>query len=191
MLSADPVLLMTSIATSAVGIIGGWSAVSTYKRNQTLKRQEVLLPLMKEFDTDKNIFYAKELIDRVPVQIKDEKENFNGNYTYDDLKRLLNEVKGKELDKDEITMRIVIDSLLNFFGKLAYLIEIKILTRQDIVYFEYYVRKATQSEAVMHFARRLEYELFLLLLDQTGYIDDESHKKVVEYKKRIRQKYWK
>ena len=90
---------MTNIVTVGVALGGVLSAFGNYRRNQTLKRQEVLLPLMKEFDTDKNIFYAKELIDIVPVQIKDEKENFIG---------------------------------------------------------KYYIRKATESDAVMQFARRLE-----------------------------------
>jgi hypothetical protein len=81
----------------------------------------------------------------------------------------LNEEKGSELNKDEIIIRNVIDSLLNFFGKLGYLIDMGILTRRDIGYFEYYVKKAKEDEAVMQFAKRLHYDLFLLFLDQTGY----------------------
>ena len=110
-MSVDPVLQITSIVTTIVGAIGGLSAFITYRRNQTLKRQEILLPLMKEFDTDKNIYYAKELIDIVPVQITDDKGNIIGKYTSKELQPLLNEIKGSELNKDEITVRIVIDSI--------------------------------------------------------------------------------
>ena len=59
----DSILQMISIATSIVAAIGGLYAFITHRKNQTLKRQEILFPLINEFDTNKNIFYAKELID--------------------------------------------------------------------------------------------------------------------------------
>jgi hypothetical protein len=80
---------------------------------------------------------------------------------------------------------------LNFFGKLAYLVDIGVLTRQDIGYFEYYIVKAKADPAVMQFAKRLHYELFLLLLDQTGRIDDnESRDLVAAYRNRTKQKFY-
>jgi hypothetical protein len=188
----DPILIIASIATSAVGIVGGWSAVITSRKNQIIKRQEIVLPLIKEFEHDKFIRYAEALIYHIPVQIP-----VKGNlrkYTNKDLQRLLNgnkDLELYELDDDEITIRSTIDSLLNFFGKLAYLIDIHILTRQDIGYFRDYAEKAAADIAVMEFVKEFHYDLFLLLLDQIGSngLDDDAREMVAAYKKSTRQRF--
>jgi hypothetical protein len=98
------------------------------------------------------------------------------------LQSLLNEKKGSELNKDEIIIPNVIDSVVNFLGKLGYRIYMGILTRRDIGFFEYYVKKAKEDKAVMQFAKRLHYDLFLLFLDQTEYTDDDLRRLTAEYK---------
>ena len=85
------------------------------------------------------------------------------------MQRLLNE--GSQEDKDIINIKIVIDSLLNFLGKLGYLIDTHILTGNDITYFEYYIGLVRDDTSIMQYAVRTRYDLFLVLLDRTGYVE--------------------
>jgi hypothetical protein len=186
-----PLMEYTVVNTSIVGAIGGLSAFITYRKNQTLKRQEILFPLINEFDTNKNIFYAKELIDYIPVQIEDDKGNILGKYEKK-LQRLLNE--GSQQNKDVINIKIVFDSLLNFLRKLGYLIDTHILTRHDVTYFEYYIEKVRNDPSIIQYSVDQRYDLFLVLLDRTGYVEEGIEDKmcsiIAEYNKRAKRKFF-
>lgn len=91
-----------------------------------LKRQEILFPLIKEFEEKKNLYYAKEIIDGISIEAEF-KEGNKKIYTPDYLESLLKPVP--ETD-DELFIRIIIDNFLNFFGKLGYLLDNKIILKK-------------------------------------------------------------
>jgi hypothetical protein len=129
--SSDLITIITTIITTSIGIIGGLFGIITYRKNQTLKRQEIILPLMKEFDDNKNLHYAKELIDGVPIELEFDKGK-SIKYKKDDLPSLLRQdAINRELTRDEITIRNIFDALLNFFGRLGYLIDIGVITKKE------------------------------------------------------------
>jgi hypothetical protein len=44
-----------------------------------LKRQEILFPLIKEFDEKENLYYAKEMIDGIPFEAVPKKRRHQKN----------------------------------------------------------------------------------------------------------------
>jgi hypothetical protein len=207
--------LVTSILTAIVGVVGGFFGAITYIRNQILKRQEIIIPLMEEFDENKKIYYAKELIDRVSIQLKCDNDVIESipfvlkhvdkdtilTYEHFHLNLFLvgyhYVAEGKEeaeqegpryskLSQDEIIIRTMFDSLLNFFGKLGYLVDIGVITNKELGYFLYYIEKARDDPAVRCFAKNLNYELFAVLLDRIRINHPDLESLAEGYTKRTR-----
>jgi hypothetical protein len=65
---ADFAAYVISIITTIVDVVGGIFGIITYRANQTLKCQEIIFPL-RQFDENKKIYYTKELIDNIPIQL--------------------------------------------------------------------------------------------------------------------------
>ncbi|MGA9154019.1 MAG: hypothetical protein WBZ36_25850 [Candidatus Nitrosopolaris sp.] len=157
---------------------------------------------MREFDENKKIYYAKELIDNVPIQLKHDDEVIANipiklrycdedkilKYKRDDLEFFLvgNPHTAAELNQDEIVIRTIFNALLNFFGKLGYLVDTGIVTKRELGYFLYYIEKAKDNWAVIHFAKDLDYELFAVLLNRIGIIPNDLQSLVKEYNKRAK-----
>jgi hypothetical protein len=55
----DIIPVLVGLFVGAFGII---SALFTSSENRRLKRQEIILPLMREFDENKKICYAKKIL---------------------------------------------------------------------------------------------------------------------------------
>jgi hypothetical protein len=158
------------------------------QRGLTLKRQEILFPLIKEFDERENIFYAKELIDSVHIKLEDNNGKLK-TYTKKDLSNLLTRTEidyTNPLDEDEIRIRTIIDSLLNFFGKLGYLMDNELITKKEINYFLYYIEKVIYDESIVTFAKNLDYELFAILLEKIGMIPNDLKPLVQKYNNRLK-----
>ena len=166
----EPALLI-SVVSTAVAVIGSAFGVITYSKNQTLKRQEILFPLINEFENDKNIKYATNLLDSVPIDYKNEAGEIQG--TYDETHIAFLD-SNEQTDKDVITIKRIFDKYLNFFGKLGYLIDTHVLSKHDVSYFDYYIMRARDDNHIMTYAVDTRYDLFLVLLDKTGYIELEE-----------------
>jgi hypothetical protein len=176
--------IIISIVTTIVGIIGGGFGIITYFQNQTLKRQEIILPQMKEFDECKDLTIAKLLLDDFVFPAEDGKE-----YSKDNLAEVLRDHKIREVEGSEIDVRGSFDALLNFFGKLGYLIDIGVITRIELGYFRYYIDKAFDQSSVKNYAVTYEFELFAVLLDKMGMtLTLELRDLVNKYYERVRYK---
>ena len=133
-----------------VGAFGIMSALFTSSENRRLKRQEIILPLMREFDENKEINYAKELIDGVSIQLKHDNETISDmpiNLKYCDENKILRYKEDYlefllvghphplDLNQDEFIIRTIFDALLSFFGKLGYLVDTHNITKKELGYF--------------------------------------------------------
>ena len=197
---------IVTIISTTVGIGGGlwglFNGLKEYRNSQeirkkeleerqrglTLKRQEILFPLIKEFDEGEKIFYAKELIDGVHIKLEDNNRKFK-TYSKKDFPNLLIRKDNdytKPLDEDEIRIRLLIDSLLNFFGKLGYLMDNELITKKEINYFLYYIERTIDDESIIAFAKNLDYELFAILLEKIGIIPNDLKPLVQKYNNRLK-----
>ena len=156
------------------GIVTFIWGVYEYRKNRILKRQEILFGLIQEFDKD---------LDTQPNKMKDAKillddfniDKYGKSYEHENMKEILryhgkredddyDPIDRKVDDKGEIEIRASFDELLNYFGKLGYLLDRGLVKKDEIRYFEYYIKKAVKNEAVMRYARLYEFENFALLL---------------------------
>ena len=158
-----------------------------YKRGLTLKRQEILFPLIKEFDESENILYAKDLVAGIDIRLKDNNGELQ-TYTKKDLSNYLTRMDydTKQLDEHENRIRTIMDSLLNFFGKLGYLMDNELITKKEINYFFWYIEKAKNDKSIITFAKNLDYELFAVLLEKIGMIPNDLKPLVQEYNNRLK-----
>lgn len=198
-------ILTTAIGVvgTAIGVVGGIFAIIERRTNQRLKHQEILFPLMTEFDMNKKIRYANTLIENIPIQLKHDNEIISGmpitlrysdnenkvlKYRSDYLPFLLvgHRSNTQDLNQDEFIVREIFDELLNFFGKLGYLIDKGLITKKDLNYFLYYIELAKDNWAVIHFARDYNYELFAILLDRMEIIPADLLELATKYKVRAK-----
>jgi hypothetical protein len=162
--------LIVSIITTAVGVVGGTFAAITHSKNQTLKRQEIIMPIMDDFDKLDGLAIAKELLDDFDFtgMGRDGREE---EFSREQLKSILrNHQDGTIESQGEREIRGSFDSLLNFFGKLGYLMDIGVITKTELGYFEYFIHKAKNEEGVVNYAQIYKFELFAVLLDKMGEI---------------------
>ena len=95
-------------------------AIFTYHRAQISKRADVIFPLINEFDTSKNMKFAKEILDNQDVKVTKEGPSWNKG----DLKLILRIPDNDEsysYSYEQIKIRESFDHLLDFFCKLEYL----------------------------------------------------------------------
>jgi hypothetical protein len=184
-------LISTTVAIGA-GLWGLYKGLDEYKesrklreqelkekqRELALKRQEIIFPLIKEFEENQNLFYAKELIDGVSIEAEPKKGATKKTYTGFDLDLLS---KSPPFNDDELFMRIIIDNFLNFFGKIGYLLDNNIITKKEISYFLYYIERVVKRQPVMTYAKNLEYELFGVFLDKIGMLPHDFKPLVEKY----------
>jgi hypothetical protein len=193
-----------------IGIVGITYGTLQFFRNRRLKRQEIILPLIREFDTSKKLQLAKMILDdfvlypekRMGWSIKEERY-----YRRQNLGKILRyPMKPEEVivDQGEHDIRDSFSSLLDFFGKLGYLLDLGVITKKDLGYFQYYIRRARYHEEkneegritkradnieLIIYAKNYEFELFAVLLDKLGVIPKildpllkNYHERIVEVK---------
>ena len=71
---------------------------------------------------------------------------------------------GNIIDAKEIEIRDSFSTLLDFFGKLGYLLDRRLIKKEELHYFEYYIMKAREDDAVKKFAHDYHFDLYLELL---------------------------
>lgn len=155
--------LIIDIISIIVGIAGFIFGLTKFEENKKIKRQEIIFPLIKEFEISKKLKIAKLLLDgfhldpndiNFPEGQKWERKEFDKNvggyYNKNNLELILRvpNYYDKITDPGEIDIRSSFDSLLDFFGKVGYLIYIKIITEKEIIYFQYYIDKIRNNKEV-------------------------------------------
>jgi hypothetical protein len=66
------------------------------------------------------------------------------------------------------------DALLDFFGKLGYLIEVQLMRKEETLYFQYYINKAIKNDAIITYAKIYQFGLFALLIEKLNLQPKES-----------------
>jgi hypothetical protein len=156
---------MLGVIIGSVGILWG---VYTYNQSQILKRKEIIFPLIDEYRNEPSkLDMAKLILDDFNLIPQKNWWWKTWYYHQDHLKPILRDHTSVFIeDPGEIAIRGSFDSLLAFFGKLAYLYKIGLIHRDDLLYFRYFINKAANHPAVIEYARIYNFELFALLLYQ-------------------------
>ena len=167
-MALDIIELITTMFGVIIGSIGILWGVYTYYQSQILKRKEIIFPLIDEYHRERSdMVMAKLILDDFNLVPK---KNWWWNtwyYHQDHLKVILRDHKLVYCDDPgEIAIRASLDSLLNFFGKLAYLYKIGLIHRDDLLYFRYFIIRAANHPDVIEYARIYNFDLFALLLYQ-------------------------
>ena len=79
-------------------------------------------------------------------------------------------------DPGEIAIRSSFDALLDFLGKIGYLLKVGLLKKEEILYFHYYISKiindvsnaedGSGDNAIIYYCRIYQFELFAVLLKE-------------------------
>lgn len=139
---------------ASAGIGGLIWGIYTYREGQIAKRVEILFPLIREFDTSEEMILAKEILDAKRIQGKkiDNSSNDPREYDIRKLDRVLRYDESRVFTGAEEKIRESFDSLLDFFCKMDYLLEIGILKGHEISYFKYYIDRAVKIDALIKYA---------------------------------------
>ena len=113
---------------------------------------------MREFEESLRLKLAKDSLEDKPLYPQARKgwnideENY---YTKTNLRKLLrsrveidsdvNDIDGPVEDKGENEIRESFDALLDFFGKLDYLLDIKVISKKEIRFFLYYSKRGISN----------------------------------------------
>jgi hypothetical protein len=162
MVNSDIVFLIGTLVPTIVGAIGLFNAIKTYRDGQLLKRKDLLIPLIDEFDNSEDLFLAKAILDDFTCNVPpsgtknkileslfdmsiDDLEFYNRS----NLKKFLryHEDPGVEpvTNIKERAIRRSFDSIVYFFFKLQYLHKIGLLKEKELYYFKYYMRLPFQE----------------------------------------------
>lgn len=170
-MAAEITDIITAVASVfAAGAVG--TGVYQYKKDQIHRRKETLFLLIDEFDDGEHkMTIAKALLDGFkykrgywenPTTIKYEY------YGMDVPEIFRHHYPDPIYDDGEMKIRDSFDSILDFFGKLGYLLEVGLLKKNEIQYFEYHIKKAAMSENVGNYVSNYNFPLYLKLLTHLG-----------------------
>ena len=154
--------LVPELIVAFGGLAGLMWGVYTYSESQTIKRKDLLFPLIKEFDESKEMQLAKDILDDKPVTITEGEGADAISYTYhvSNIEDILRDHRVRSIDKTgEEMIRNSFDSLLDFFVKLDYLTEIKLLKKKEILYFQYYISKVADNPAITKYVTTYKFPL--------------------------------
>lgn len=138
-----------TLLATAFGIGGLFWGIYTYRGSQTLKRQQILFPLIKEFDKSNEMSIAKALLDNYYVTPR---KGWKLERYYYHRKHLDDILSMHAVDDPgEAAIRKSFDTLLDFFCKLEYLLDINLITPKEIDYFSYYIDQAADEPSVIKY----------------------------------------
>jgi hypothetical protein len=179
---------LTSLLSVGIGIAGSALAFVTYRTNQILKRQEILLPIIRDFErSDNNLRHARRILEHYILnQGKKGNEGWDikepNYYSKKNLCKILRYheagkkqdvegVDGPVDDQGEMEIRNSFAALLDFLGALGYLLDIRVISPKEVRYFQYYINEARNDRAIVRYAQLYNFDLFALLLDKLKIFD--------------------
>jgi hypothetical protein len=154
---------ITTIISTSIAAVAGLAAfiwgMYTYRKEQHIKRKDIVFPLIEEFDRSPELKYAKEILDdRIVFEScwKYPKDY----YHKESLLLMLRSHSDKPItDPGEDAIRRSFDSLLDFFCKLEYLLRIKLIKPEELYYFKYHITKAADEPSVIKYMKKYEFPL--------------------------------
>jgi hypothetical protein len=127
--------IIAALIAAVVALVGFIWGLITYRRDQNLRRKDVIFP--------------KYLLDDKKVERRPNWKWPDDFYRRQYLSIIL---RKKEInDAGEFDIRESFDALLDFFYKLEYLYETDIIRSKEIIYFKYYLDKISREPAVMKY----------------------------------------
>lgn len=154
---------VTTIISTSIAAVAGLAAfiwgMYTYRKEQHIKRKDIVFPLIEEFDRSPEMKYAKEILDDRPVFGSCWKYP-NDYYHKQSLQLILRSHDKPITDPGEDAIRRSFDSLLDFFCKLEYLLGIKLIKHEELYYFKYYIWKAADEQSVIDYMINYEFPLY-------------------------------
>jgi len=164
-LSSD-IEIITNFIVAAVGlsgVIGIFLGIRQYREGQILKRKETLFDIIEEFDKSEKLKLSRMILDgfsfRKPdwEHSKEEKDY----YHIDNLQFILRDHKKSRItDYGEMEIRESFDALLEFLGKVGYLLDRGILKKEEYVYFRDYVDVSLTNLAIMQYRGIYRFPMF-------------------------------
>jgi hypothetical protein len=158
----DLILQILGIVGGIVGALGFFWGLYEYRQTQKVKRQQLLFELIDTFDNEKHKMYqAKRLLDDFTVPAS------GGWYHGGNLNIILRNHADKPIDDPgEIQIRESFDALLDFFGKLEYLVQIGLMTKSELSYFEYFLMKSAENKDVRKYTQIYKFPLYNKLVER-------------------------
>jgi hypothetical protein len=172
--TAAPVNIDPSLVIQILGIAGGIATaivgLVTYRQGVATTRKDVLkdiiFPLIKDYDESEKIDLATKILDDIPISEERTPPKEDRPYGLYDKKRLLKTLEHHDIkntkdnwDKGDTKVRESFDTILSFFGRLESLISINLVTKQELNYFHYFIKKAAENEAVVNYVRLYHFQL--------------------------------
>jgi YVTN family beta-propeller protein len=155
-----------TIAAIVTALIG----IRTYKQSQVLKNKDVLkdiiYPLVEEFDNRSKFGIAKDLLDDKSVKFetneKDPANDYpNRVYLKNKLDVILRDHNKRRINTiGEEKIREAFDHFLDFLVKLEYLVNIELVSMEQISYFKYFIDIAAENKGVKNYVRIYKFPLF-------------------------------
>ena len=147
----DFITFLLGIGTAIFGIF-------QYRNGQKVKKIELLENLIKEFENN-GTYIARQLLDDFWFFTENHSKISRQN-----LEITLRDHRPDGInDQTEIQVRESFDKLFNFFSKLNYLLQLKLLKPSDLYYFEYYLKKIFRSDACLNYCELYGYSGILHL----------------------------
>lgn len=154
----------------SAGLAGLFWGIYEYRQSQKLRRQQTLFEIVKEFEKPGNITYAKKLLDSFTLEPREGWKLAKTNKDYygpSKLSSILRDHNERSVeDVGELKIRESFDALLDFFGKLEYLLQMGLIKEKELLYFKYYIQSAAINQDVANYVRNYEFGLFALLVER-------------------------
>ena len=150
------------------GVSGLFYGLFSYRDSQTLKRKDLLFFLMDYFDKTPEILKARKMLDDFYLDneqgwVKENKRY----YGRENLATILRNHEAESItDPGEIVVRESIDTILDFFVRLEYLLEVKLLKDREVAYFCYFLKKARDNTAIQNYTKIYQLPLYDKLLSR-------------------------
>jgi hypothetical protein len=155
--------LMINLGTAAAGILTAIVGVNAFRQSQVLKKKDIMkdiiIPLIQDYEKPE-LSKAKQILDG--SEIKGESSDRYPNRTYDKNKlsvilrdTRISPVPPINVTEDEI--RRSFDALLYFLIKLEYLLFVGVLTDDETMYFQFFIKKAAAEPSVINYAKMKDF----------------------------------
>lgn len=158
-----------------------FTLITWNEQNQT-KRADFLENKIKEFD-DTSTLIARSILDdfaicdtinAIAINMSAQEMIYIGSSRIKDSTDKVLDIQliniGKTLNRDlpdtsisRQKVRLSFDKLLAFFGKLDYYLKLGLMTKKEVEYFTYYIRKCSDNDEIMKYARNNSFNGFLSL----------------------------
>jgi hypothetical protein len=157
-----------TVVTTGIAAAGVLWGVYQYRKGQIMTRQKVLFEAIKEFNESKELQIAKDILGYGYVRRPKENKKENDQT---DLKTILRYPKKDTpfvpvTDPAEIDIRNSFDALIVFLGKIGYMLMVGVITRNEALYFRYYIGKIQDDDNVRNYTKENQFPLYKILLDE-------------------------